>query len=69
MSEEAVSYERSAWMDEFIQAFNHPCIDARILLSSSPGHTTPESKKGSPKVNFPFKAMLFKSGERAYARF
>ena len=28
--------------------------------------TTPESKKGSLKVNFPCKAIVFKSGERAF---
>jgi len=33
------------------------------------GITTPESKKGSPKVNFPVERVVFKSGERAYVRF
>jgi len=33
------------------------------------GTATPESKKGSPKVSFPFKAVVFKSGERGYLRF
>ena len=27
-----------------------------------------EFKEGSPKVNFPFKTMVFKSGERGYPR-
>ena len=30
---------------------------------------TPESKKGSSKFHFPFKAVAFKSGERGYPRF
>ena len=30
---------------------------------------TPESKKGSPKGKFPFKTVVFKSGERAFSRF
>ena len=31
--------------------------------------TTPESSKGSPKVNFPLEAVVFKSGERVLTRF
>ena len=31
--------------------------------------STPESKKESPKLNFPFKATVFKGGERGYPRF
>ena len=43
-------------------------------LPSSPsvphaGPTTPESKRGSPKVHFPSRAVLFKGGDRAYAQF
>ena len=30
--------------------------------------TTPESLKGSPKVNFPLKALVFKSGKRVLTR-
>ena len=53
------------------------CSAVRIQLRRAVGGAadynsraaTPESKKGSPTFNFPFKAAGFKSGERAYARF
>ena len=32
-------------------------------------NTTPESSKGSAKVNFAIKAVVVKSGERALTRF
>ena len=37
-------------------------LDLRVI-------TTPESQKGSPKVNFPLKAVVFKSGNRNPLRF
>ena len=48
-----------------------PEIRQRSAISSRPplGPTTPESWKGSSKVNFPTKAIVFKSGERGYPRF
>ena len=41
--------------------------EASFALSRT--RTTPESKRGSPKVHFPSRAVVFKSQNRAYARF
>jgi len=35
----------------------------------APSRTTPESKRGSPKVNFPLTTKVFKSGDRLLRRF
>ena len=42
--------------------------EKKDVLHPVPGPATPESQKGSPKVNFPFKAVVFKSGERGHPR-
>ena len=49
--------------------FCHLILGSRVIKKKDEEGTTPESKKGSPEVNPPLKAVVFKSGYRVLTRF